>query len=628
MISTSEELLQSSEILPVVLSAATDDESTPNLTLAYGSFFGGQEAENSVVNFQTSPTISTNQPDLFGVFFDVVQGSLNPGNTLTVNLDIRNGGSVASGGFNVSFYLSTNNIISTSDFLLSTGGVSGGLAGLTTGSFTTNLTLPGVNNPFWNGNGTYYIGMIIDSGGSVLESNENNNSNVGLSLDYDNVVVSVDDAYEQNDTIATAYNFSNQEQTWLSNIAGLGRQADQDWYRINVDQGYENLVVDLQFNHALGDLNLGVYDAAGNLVTSSTSTTNNEFINTILPGSGTYYLRVDGATGNTFNTYDLRWDDVLVDDAYEQNDTITTAYNFSNQEQTWLSNIAGFGRQADQDWYRINVDQGYENLVVDLQFNHALGDLDLGVYDAAGNLVASSTSSTDNESINTLLPGSGTYYLLVDGYPGDTFNYYDLRWDDRLYLVGTEYNDTLSGTPNPDTIIGLRGDDDIFGGGGNDFLQGDRGDDNIFGEAGNDNIQGNRGDDYLFGGTGNDNLDGDRGDDILVGVDPNSTNPGFGEIDILTSGFGADVFVLGDENQAYYNDLGIGDYALITDFDFSLDVIELQGSASNYQLGTVSPSLPSGIGIFLQTPAQNELIAIVQGAASLNLNADYFSYVS
>ncbi|NES23499.1 MAG: hypothetical protein F6K41_32420 [Symploca sp. SIO3E6] len=351
-------------------------------------------------------------------------------------------------------------------------------------------------------------------------------------------------------------------------------------------------------------------------------------INTNLSTAGTYYLLVDGYPGNTFNTYDLRWDDVLVDDAYEENDTLATAYDLSNQEQTWLSNIAGNGRQVDQDWYRIDVTQGYENLVVDLQFNHGLGDLDLFVYDSAGNVVTSSISTTDNESINTLLPSSGTYYLLVDGYPGDTFNTYDLIWDDRLYLVGTDDNDTLSGTTNSDTIIGLRGDDDIFGGGGNDFLQGDRGDDNIFGEAGDDNIQGNRGDDYLFGGTGNDYLDGGRGDDILVGVDPNSTNPGLGEIDIMTGGFGANIFVLGDENQVYYDDLGIGDYALITDFDFSLDVIELHGSATSYQLGNVSPSLPSGIGIFLQTPAQNELIAIVQGSTSLDLNADYFNYVS
>ncbi|NET58299.1 MAG: hypothetical protein F6K47_19725 [Symploca sp. SIO2E6] len=67
---------------------------------------------------------------------------------------------------------------------------------------------------------------------------------------------------------------------------------------------------------------------------------------------------------------------------------------------------------------------------------------------------------------------------------------------------------------------------------------------------------------------------------------------------------------------------------MITDFNSSLDVIELHGSATNYQLGAVSPGLPSGIGIFLQSPIPNELIAIVQGVGSLNLNADYFTYVN
>jgi len=471
-------------------------------------------------------------------------------------------------------------------------------------------------NTILPGSGTYYL-LVNGFPGNTLNTYD---------LRWDDVLV--DDAYEENDTLATAYDFSNQEQTWLSNIAGLGRQIDQDWYRIDVTPGYENLVVDLQFNHAFGNLDLGVYDASGNLVTSSNSTTDNESINTILSGSGTYYLLVNGFPGNTLNTYDLRWDDVLVDDAYEENDTLATAYDLSNQEQTWLSNIAGLGRQIDQDWYRIDVTPGYENLVVDLQFDHALGDLDLFVYDASGNLVTSSNSTTDNELINTILSGSGTYYLLVNGFPGNTLNTYDLRWDDRLYLLGTDDNDTLTGTSNHDIIIGLRGDDDIFGGSGNDFLQGDRGDDNIFGEAGNDNLQGNRGDDYLFGGTENDNLDGDRGDDLLVGVELNATNPGNGEIDIMTGSFGADVFVIGDENQAYYDDQGVGDYTLITDFDSTQDFIQLQGSASNYQLGSVSANLPSGIGIFRQTSTPNDLIAIVQGTANLNLNADYFSYVS
>ena len=189
-------------------------------------------------------------------------------------------------------------------------------------------------------------------------------------------------------------------------------------------------MVDLQFTHAEGDIDLAVYDASGNLVTGSTSVTDNEFIDTILPDSGVYYLEV--SYGNAGNTYDLWWDDLLrpSDDRYEENDTLATAYNLSNQEKTWLSTINGAGIQADTDWYQIDVTPGYENLVVDLQFAHAEGDIDLAVYDVSGNLVTGSTSVTDNEYINAILPDSGVYYLEVSY--GNAGNTYDLWWDDLL----------------------------------------------------------------------------------------------------------------------------------------------------------------------------------------------------
>jgi hypothetical protein len=117
-----------------------------------------------------------------------------------------------------------------------------------------------------------------------------------------------DDTYENNDTRATAYNLSNNEQTWLSSLSGLGFQTDDDWYRIDITSGYENLVVDLRFTDANGDIDLAVYDAAGNRVTDSRSTTNNEYIDTVLSSSGTYYLKV--YYDNAGNTYDLWWDDL------------------------------------------------------------------------------------------------------------------------------------------------------------------------------------------------------------------------------------------------------------------------------------------------------------------------------
>ncbi|NES85929.1 MAG: calcium-binding protein [Moorea sp. SIO2B7] len=228
--------------------------------------------------------------------------------------------------------------------------------------------------------------------------------------------------------------------------------------------------------------------------------------------------------------------------------------------------------------------------------------------------------------------GDDTYYIgiIIDSdneifeVNEDNNNNYDNVVINNTQLLGTDEDDILIGSPGNDIISGLRDDDDIFGAQGNDLLRGDRGDDNLYGEAGDDTLEGNRGDDFIFGGIGNDNLLGDRGDDILWGIDLNDTNPGSGEIDNLSGGRGFDIFVLGDTEQAYYNNAGTEDYALITDFNSSFDEIELYGSAVDYQLGNISSSLPTGIGIFLNT---NELIGIVQGENTLDLNSSYFSYV-
>ena len=121
-----------------------------------------------------------------------------------------------------------------------------------------------------------------------------------------------DDSYEENDDLLGAYDISNQQQTWLEDISGLGIANDEDWYQIEITEGYENLVVDLQFNHAAGDLDLSVYDADGNYIIGATSITNNELIDTILPGDGTYYLQVATQGDYLGNTYDLWWDDLAV----------------------------------------------------------------------------------------------------------------------------------------------------------------------------------------------------------------------------------------------------------------------------------------------------------------------------
>ncbi len=95
------------------------------------------------------------------------------------------------------------------------------------------------------------------------------------------------------------------------------------------------------------------------------------------------------------------------------------------------------------------------------------------------------------------------------------------------------------------------------------------------------------------------------------------------------------MFVLGDANQVFYDDrntatTGKGDYALVTDFNTSADVIQLKGTSDNYVLAPSPAGLPAGTAIYLNKLGSEpeELIAIVQGSTSLSLDGDYFTFTA
>ena len=163
------------------------------------------------------------------------------------------------------------------------------------------------------------------------------------------------------------------------------------------------------------------------------------------PGESIQTRYFDVLSGSTPGSYDVAWglhrdfvqpmydnlektNQFIVDDAYEDNDSRTTAYDLSSWEQTWLSSINGLGIQADDDWYRISVTSAYERVLVDCRFTHTEGDIDIALYDSSGSWLDSSESTSDNEYIDFIVPSSGTYYIKV--YYDDEGNFYDLWWDD------------------------------------------------------------------------------------------------------------------------------------------------------------------------------------------------------
>jgi hypothetical protein len=105
---------------------------------------------------------------------------------------------------------------------------------------------------------------------------------------------------------------------------------------------------------------------------------------------------------------------MLVADRFEPNNTFASATNFgtlTGRIESGLSIHAG----DDDDYYRF-VPSITAQLTADVLFTHAQGDIDVDLYDGNKNLLAFSSSTTDNERIIQSVTGGQTYYLFVYGF--------------------------------------------------------------------------------------------------------------------------------------------------------------------------------------------------------------------
>ena len=117
-----------------------------------------------------------------------------------------------------------------------------------------------------------------------------------------------DDRYEENDTLATAYDLSSNRGQWLYSVGKYGIQKDDDWYRIYVKPGRSRIHVDLRYAPAGGNIDLCLYNASGTVLQCSENTGDSESIEYTATDhtGGTYYLKVYSNT-NAGNAYNLHW---------------------------------------------------------------------------------------------------------------------------------------------------------------------------------------------------------------------------------------------------------------------------------------------------------------------------------
>jgi subtilase family serine protease len=126
------------------------------------------ETNNSLCS---GATVTLPSADLVMTALSTATTVIAPGKTLPVSNSVKNQAGFSAGSFAIGFYLSVNADGSTQDVAITATRTLSALAAGATSTASTTLTIPAAT-PF----GTYYVCAVADSGHTVAESDEGNNT--------------------------------------------------------------------------------------------------------------------------------------------------------------------------------------------------------------------------------------------------------------------------------------------------------------------------------------------------------------------------------------------------------------------------------------------------------------------
>jgi predicted Zn-dependent protease len=244
------------------------------------------------------------------------------------------------------------------------------------------------------------------------------------------------DSPAPNDSFADATSLSLGATGATTINADLTAMSDIDYYHVTLpaaSDGTLAVAVDARDKSLLAP-QLAVYDAAQNLVATARGTYGTVAtisLAGLAPGQ-TYYLVADGATSDEFGmgAYRLAVDTgagggdppgPTTPDQYEPNNALAAAAYLGKGNNISVAGLS-IHDAADVDYFRFQVPNS-ASYQVSILFAHAAGNLDMAVYDAGQNLVASAASLSDNESLTLSLTANQSYYVKVFSPDGATNSY-------------------------------------------------------------------------------------------------------------------------------------------------------------------------------------------------------------
>ncbi|TRV50784.1 MAG: hypothetical protein EWV53_14205 [Microcystis panniformis Mp_MB_F_20051200_S9] len=396
--------------------------------------------QGSLVDYDGVNISIPSLPDLFSARFDVTPEPLTAGSLVYIKYQIGNSGGSTSDDIKLSFFLSTNNIITSSDYKIASDTLPRLEGNSTTFVNTMITTLPDADDPFWQGNTTYYIGMVINSGEPFSIINGANNT------DYDSVQIDInifeEDIYESNNSFSVATNLTNLSGLRQEDNLSIHNNVDQDWFKFQItEQTTAENYLSIAFDRE-GDLDIALYDIQNQLIDYSFGSGNSKTISLAGLTPGYYYLQVYGSLAST-NDYSLiinapGVNSSISDDEFETNkitlnDNNTKLTATILKDQGWSQQ---FGLKSwenlsigsnDQDWFQFDLkQQGISGNFVGITFDTYQGDLDLELYNSEGIKTKSAEGFRDIESVSLEGLAIGTYYARVIGYSGNTNPNYTL----------------------------------------------------------------------------------------------------------------------------------------------------------------------------------------------------------
>jgi V8-like Glu-specific endopeptidase len=348
-----------------------------------------------------------------------------PGEVLDVQTFVRNNGTATASNYEVKFYISTNNTITDSDTFLGSQAISS-TAPFQWTAAEISTVIPTLSP------GDYYVGWVIDSGNSVPEYSEDNNTG------YVTQLLTIDD--HGNDAslatnVALPFNASGDIQ----------RGTESDWFRFRAVAG-----VQYDFETTLGSLSdttlrligpdgttqLAFDDDGGNGRASLISWT--------AENDDTYFIVVDSFSSNT-GTYELTGS--YIDDF--GNDAASSF--FMSVPQSGIAGTIEGG--SDEDWFSFEATEG-----VSYEFDTDAGsltDTTLSLYDLDGTTVLDFNDDDGSDltsRINWLAPQDGTYYLAVGSFSSNIGSYL-LNANDSPTLHDISVNDGQSQRSTVDHLV-------------------------------------------------------------------------------------------------------------------------------------------------------------------------------